>query len=115
MQLNLGKFSYNKKCGYLLKPEAMRRIGVNQSFDSFSENTMANIVAQTATIQLINGIFMLEKRKPSYITIELYGLPVDTFKGTRVFRAKVDSTRAFNAFFSDTDTVFRFSKVNRQL
>ena len=36
MQLNIGKFSYNDNCGYLLKPEEMRRIGVNQSYDPFT-------------------------------------------------------------------------------
>jgi hypothetical protein len=112
MQLNIGKFSYNGRCGYLLKPEAMRRVGLNRSFDPFSEKPITNIVAQTVTIQLLSGIFMFEKKRPSCVTIELYGLPVDTFKGTRAFKAKVESYRAFNVFFSNTDAVYRFGKVS---
>jgi phosphatidylinositol phospholipase C beta len=52
MQLNMGKFSYNNNCGYLIKPEEMRRIGVNQSYDPFTIKPLPQIQAQTATVQV---------------------------------------------------------------
>jgi hypothetical protein len=30
MRLNLGKFEYNNKSGFILKPEVMRRVHVNK-------------------------------------------------------------------------------------
>ena len=35
MQLNQGKFEYNGNCGYLLKPDFMRRS--DRSFDPFAD------------------------------------------------------------------------------
>lgn len=52
MQLNLGKFAYNSTCGYLLKPEEMRRIGVNQAYDPFSIVPLQQIQAQTASVRV---------------------------------------------------------------
>ena len=52
MQLNLGKFEYNNKSGYLLKPIVMRRPDFNKPFDPFSENNIDGIVATTLTIQV---------------------------------------------------------------
>jgi len=48
MQLNLGRFEYNGRCGYLLKPEFMRRR--DREFDPFTESTVDGVVA--ATVQL---------------------------------------------------------------
>ncbi|XP_016334282.1 1-phosphatidylinositol 4,5-bisphosphate phosphodiesterase beta-1-like, partial [Sinocyclocheilus anshuiensis] len=45
MQLNLGIFEYNGKCGYRLKPEFMRR--TDKQFDPFTQNTVDGIVAHT--------------------------------------------------------------------
>lgn len=38
MQLNLGIFEYNQRCGYLLKPEFMRR--KDRRLDPFAESTV---------------------------------------------------------------------------
>ena len=53
MQLNQGKFEYNNKCGYLLKPEIMRRTDVNKLFDPFAESPLDGIVATTLKIRVI--------------------------------------------------------------
>lgn len=39
MQLNLGIFEYNGRCGYLLKPEFMRR--TDRRLDPFAESTVS--------------------------------------------------------------------------
>jgi hypothetical protein len=43
MQLNLGIFEYNSRCGYLLKPDFMRR--ADRKFDPFTESTVDGIIA----------------------------------------------------------------------
>lgn len=50
MQLNLGIFEYNARCGYLLKPEFMRR--KDRRFDPFAESTVDGIIAGTVLIQV---------------------------------------------------------------
>lgn len=52
MQLNLGKFEYNNRCGYLLKPEIMRRMDVNKYFDPLTESPIDGIVASTLNIRV---------------------------------------------------------------
>lgn len=39
MQLNLGIFEYNQRCGYILKPEFMRR--KDRRLDPFAESTVS--------------------------------------------------------------------------
>jgi len=51
MQLNLGRFEYNGQCGYLLKPEFMRRR--DRQFDPFTESTVDGIVAATVQVKVI--------------------------------------------------------------
>ncbi len=115
MQLNLGKFEYNNKCGYLLKPEIMRRTDVNKLFDPFAESPLDGIVAATLKIRVISGIFLGngsggEKRLGHTVTIELYGLPADSVRGTKAYRIKLSSSSTFNAIYSDTHG-FTFKKV----
>jgi len=50
MQLNLGRFEYNGRCGYLLKPEFMRRL--DRQFDPFAESTVDGIVAATVQVKV---------------------------------------------------------------
>ena len=59
MQLNHGKFEYNNRCGYLLKPEIMRRTDVNKLFDPFVESPLDGIVATTLKIK-VNSYFFRE-------------------------------------------------------
>ena len=69
MQLNLGKFSYNNSCGYLLKPEEMRYIGVNQEYDPFTTKPLPQIQAQTATIQVYNSTLYSFKTHLKFLII----------------------------------------------
>jgi len=50
MQLNLGRFEYNGRCGYLLKPEFMRRR--DRQFDPFAESTVDGVVAATVQVKV---------------------------------------------------------------
>ncbi len=50
MQLNIGIFELNKKCGYILKPEFMRR--KDRVFDPFAESTVDGVVAGMVGIQV---------------------------------------------------------------
>lgn len=50
MQLNLGMYEYNGKCGYRLKPEFMRR--PDKNFDPFTESTVDGIVAHTLSVKV---------------------------------------------------------------
>lgn len=54
MQLNLGMFEYNGKCGYRLKPEFMRR--PDKHFDPFTESTVDGIVAHTISVKVTHWI-----------------------------------------------------------
>lgn len=56
MQLNLGKFEYNNKSGYMLKPIVMRRADFNKPFDPLSETNIDGIVATTLTIRVYKYI-----------------------------------------------------------
>lgn len=42
MQLNLGIYEYNQRCGYLLKPEFMRR--KDRRLDPFAESTVSKFL-----------------------------------------------------------------------
>ena len=50
MQLNLGIFEYNKKSGYVLKPDFMRR--TDKLFDPFAESTVDGIIAGTVSVRV---------------------------------------------------------------
>ena len=50
MQLNLGTFEYNGRCGYVLKPDFMRR--KDRQFDPFAESTVDGIVAGTVHVKV---------------------------------------------------------------
>uniref|UniRef100_A0AAZ3S818 Phosphoinositide phospholipase C n=1 Tax=Oncorhynchus tshawytscha TaxID=74940 RepID=A0AAZ3S818_ONCTS len=51
MQLNQGKYEYNGSCGYLLKPDFMRRS--DRMFDPFSETPVDGVIAATCSVQVI--------------------------------------------------------------
>jgi len=50
MQLNQGKFEYNAQCGYLLKPDFMRR--PDRSFDPFSESPVDGVIAAHCSVRV---------------------------------------------------------------
>lgn len=55
MQLNQGKFEYNGNCGYLLKPDFMRRH--DRTFDPFAECPVDGVIAAQCSVQVNWNIF----------------------------------------------------------
>lgn len=60
MQLNQGKFEYNGNCGYLLKPDFMRR--ADRTFDPFAECPVDGVIAAQCSVQVIAGQFLSDKK-----------------------------------------------------
>uniref|UniRef100_A0A4W3HAM1 Phosphoinositide phospholipase C n=1 Tax=Callorhinchus milii TaxID=7868 RepID=A0A4W3HAM1_CALMI len=85
MQLNQGKFEYNGSCGYLLKPEFMRR--PDRTFDPFSETPVDGVIAATCSVEVISGQFLSDKKIGTYVEVDMYGLPTDTIR--KEFRTRM--------------------------
>ncbi|KAK6642093.1 hypothetical protein RUM44_013816 [Polyplax serrata] len=103
MQLNLGIFEYNARCGFLLKPEFMRR--KDRRLDPFAESTVDGIIAGTVSIQVISGQFLSDKRVGTYIEVDMYGLPADTVR--RKFRTRIVPNNAINPQYNEEPFVFK--------
>ncbi|XP_057656050.1 1-phosphatidylinositol 4,5-bisphosphate phosphodiesterase classes I and II [Diorhabda carinulata] len=103
MQLNLGIFEYNFRCGYLLKPEFMRR--TDRRFYPFAESTVDGIIAGTVKITVISGQFLTDKRVGTYVEVEMYGLPADTVR--KRFRTKVIPNNGINPVYDEDPFVFK--------
>uniref|UniRef100_A0A672RR58 1-phosphatidylinositol 4,5-bisphosphate phosphodiesterase n=1 Tax=Sinocyclocheilus grahami TaxID=75366 RepID=A0A672RR58_SINGR len=103
MQLNLGIFEYNGKCGYRLKPEFMRR--TDKQFDPFTQNTVDGIVAHTLSVKIISGQFLSDKRVGVYVEVEMFGLPVDTKR--KAFKTKTSQSNAVNPVWDEDPVVFK--------
>jgi len=78
MQLNLGIFQYNRRIGFLLKPDFMCR--EDRKFDPFTESSVDGIVSGTVSIQILSGQFLTDKKVGTYVEVEMYGLPRDTVR-----------------------------------
>lgn len=103
MQLNMGKFEYNGDCGYLLKPEFLRRS--DKYFDPFSESPVDGVIAAYCSIRIISGQFLSEKRIGTYVEVDMYGLPTDTIR--REFRTKTVPNNGLNPVYNEDPFVFR--------
>ncbi|XP_075225667.1 phospholipase C at 21C isoform X2 [Lycorma delicatula] len=103
MQLNLGIFEYNHRCGYLLKPEFMRR--KDRRFDPFAESTVDGIIAGTVSIHVLSGQFLTDKRTGVYVEVDMYGLPADTVR--KKFRTRIVPNNGINPNFDDEPFVFK--------
>ncbi|XP_071802033.1 1-phosphatidylinositol 4,5-bisphosphate phosphodiesterase beta-4-like isoform X4 [Asterias amurensis] len=103
MQLNQGKFEYNGSCGYLLKPDFMRR--PDKSFDPFSESPVDGVIAATCSVRVISGQFLSDKKVGTYIEVDMYGLPTDTIR--REHRTKTIPNNGLNPVYNAEDFVFR--------
>ncbi|XP_014251862.1 1-phosphatidylinositol 4,5-bisphosphate phosphodiesterase classes I and II isoform X2 [Cimex lectularius] len=103
MQLNLGIFEYNQRCGYLLKPEFMRR--QDRRFDPFAESTVDGIIAGTVSINVISGQFLTDKRCGTYVEVDMYGLPADTVR--KKFRTKIVPNNGINPVYDEEPFVFK--------
>ncbi|KAL3308931.1 1-phosphatidylinositol 4,5-bisphosphate phosphodiesterase beta-4, partial [Cichlidogyrus casuarinus] len=106
MQLNQGKFEYNGNCGFLLKPEFMRR--PERQFDPFSESPMDGVIAATCEVRVISGQFLSDRKVGTYVEVDMYGLPTDTIR--KEFRTRVVPNNGLNPVYGD-DAVFLFRKI----
>ncbi|EDV19623.1 uncharacterized protein TRIADDRAFT_61894 [Trichoplax adhaerens] len=104
-QLNQCKFEYNGMCGYLLKPEFMRRD--DKQFDPFAENPVDGIIAADLAVQVISGQFVSDRKVNTYVEVDMYGLPVDTVR--KKFKTKTVYGNSINPYY-DSES-FRFRKV----
>ncbi|KAM9317409.1 1-phosphatidylinositol 4,5-bisphosphate phosphodiesterase beta-4 [Gastrophryne carolinensis] len=103
MQLNQGKFEYNGSCGYLLKPDFMRR--PDRTFDPFSETPVDGVIAATCSVQVISGQFLSDKKVGTYVEVDMYGLPTDTIR--REFRTRMVLNNGLNPVYNEEPFVFR--------
>uniref|UniRef100_A0A8C5SMK2 Phosphoinositide phospholipase C n=1 Tax=Laticauda laticaudata TaxID=8630 RepID=A0A8C5SMK2_LATLA len=103
MQLNLGKFEYNGSCGYLLKPDFMRR--PDRTFDPFSETPVDGVIAATCSVQVISGQFLSDKKIGTYVEVDMYGLPTDTIR--KEFRTRMVMNNGLNPVYNEECFVFR--------
>lgn len=105
MQLNLGIFEYNGRCGYLCKPDFMRRAD-RLKFDPFTESTVDGIIAGTVSVRVISGQFLTEKKSGTYVEVDMFGLPADT---VRRKRTKTIPNNGLNPIYNEEP--FEFKKV----
>lgn len=103
MQLNIGIFEYNQRCGYLLKPEFMRR--KDRRLDPFAESTVDGIIAGTVHIHVISGQFLTDKRVGTYVEVDMYGLPADTVR--KKFKTKIVLNNGINPVYDEEPFIFK--------
>ncbi|KAK7141889.1 hypothetical protein R3I94_011547 [Phoxinus phoxinus] len=103
MQLNQGKFEYNGSCGFLLKPDFMRR--PDRMFDPFSETPVDGVIAATCSVQVISGQFLSDKKIGTYVEVDMYGLPTDTIR--KEFRTRMVMNNGLNPVYNGESFVFR--------
>uniref|UniRef100_A0AAQ4Q2M7 1-phosphatidylinositol 4,5-bisphosphate phosphodiesterase n=1 Tax=Gasterosteus aculeatus aculeatus TaxID=481459 RepID=A0AAQ4Q2M7_GASAC len=103
MQLNQGKYEYNGSCGYLLKPDFMRRS--DRMFDPFSETPVDGVIAATCSVQVFSGQFLSDKKIGTYVEVDMYGLPTDTIR--KEFRTRMVMNNGLNPAYNEEPFVFR--------
>merc|ERR1719376_417701 len=103
MQLNQGKFEYNGNCGYLLKPDFMRRH--DRQFDPFAETPVDGVIAAQCTVEVISGQFLSDKKVGTYVEVDMYGLPTDTIR--KEYRTKVVPANGLNPVYNEEPFSFR--------
>uniref|UniRef100_A0A671NXZ6 1-phosphatidylinositol 4,5-bisphosphate phosphodiesterase n=1 Tax=Sinocyclocheilus anshuiensis TaxID=1608454 RepID=A0A671NXZ6_9TELE len=102
MQLNMGVFEYNCHCGYLLKPEFMRR--TDKHFDPFTMGIVDGIVANTIKIKVFCARqFLNDKKVGVYVEVDMFGLPADT---KRKCRTKTSNNNSLDPVWDDETFVF---------
>ncbi|XP_047740285.1 1-phosphatidylinositol 4,5-bisphosphate phosphodiesterase [Hyalella azteca] len=103
MQLNQGKFEYNGNCGYLLKPDFMRRM--DKSFDPFAESPVDGVIAAQLGVSVIAGQFLSDKKVGTYVEVDMYGLPTDTIR--KEFRTRMVPANGLNPQYNEEPFLFR--------
>ncbi|CAK8673536.1 unnamed protein product [Clavelina lepadiformis] len=104
MQLNTGKFDYNGRCGYLLKPKFLLR--ESKPFDLFTESTLDGVIAAQCGVKVISGQFISDKPITTYVEVEMCGLPNDTIR--KEFRTSMIVGNGLNPQYNNE---FLFRKV----
>lgn len=102
-QLNQGKFEYNGNCGYLLKPDFMRRS--DRSFDPFADAPVDGVIAAQCSVQVIAGQFLSDKKVGTYVEVDMYGLPTDTIR--KEFRTRMVPANGLNPVYNEEAFLFR--------
>eukprot|EP00051_Salpingoeca_urceolata_P015188 m.195978 g.195978 ORF g.195978 m.195978 type:complete len:1241 (-) comp18316_c0_seq18:1291-5013(-) len=78
MQLNLGKFAVNGRCGYILKPRPFTH---DPNFDPFEKQvSLQGITPLDIKIEVLAAQHLGKKDMAPFVQIHLYGLPSDTNK-----------------------------------
>uniref|UniRef100_A0A1Q3FK53 1-phosphatidylinositol 4,5-bisphosphate phosphodiesterase n=1 Tax=Culex tarsalis TaxID=7177 RepID=A0A1Q3FK53_CULTA len=103
MQLNQGKFEYNGNCGYLLKPDFMRR--ADRNFDPFADAPVDGVIAASCAVQVIAGQFLSDKKVGTYVEVDMYGLPSDTVR--KEFRTRLVPANGLNPVYNEEPFLFR--------
>ncbi|XP_069698719.1 1-phosphatidylinositol 4,5-bisphosphate phosphodiesterase-like isoform X2 [Periplaneta americana] len=103
MQLNQGKFEYNGNCGYLLKPDFMRR--ADRSFDPFAEAPVDGVIAAQCSVQVISGQFLSDRKVGTYVEVDMFGLPTDTIR--REFRTRTVPSNGLKPVYNEEPFLFR--------
>lgn len=103
MQLNQGKFEYNGNCGYLLKPDFMRRS--DKDFDPFADAPVDGVIAAQCGVQVIAGQFLSDKKVGTYVEVDMYGLPSDTVR--KEFRTRLVPANGLNPVYNEEPFLFR--------
>lgn len=103
MQLNQGKFEYNGNCGYLLKPDFMRR--ADKEFDPFADAPVDGVIAAQCRVQVIAGQFLSDKKVGTYVEVDMYGLPSDTVR--KEFRTRMVPANGLNPVYNEEPFLFR--------
>lgn len=103
MQLNQGKFEYNGGCGYLLKPDFMRR--ADKDFDPFADAPVDGVIAAQCSVKVIAGQFLSDKKVGTYVEVDMFGLPSDTVK--KEFRTRLVANNGLNPVYNEDPFVFR--------
>lgn len=103
MQLNQGKFEYNGGCGYLLKPDFMRR--GDKDFDPFADAPVDGVIAAQCSVKIIAGQFLSDKKVGTYVEVDMFGLPSDTVK--KEFRTRLVPNNGLNPVYNEDPFVFR--------
>uniref|UniRef100_A0A914NS70 phosphoinositide phospholipase C n=1 Tax=Meloidogyne incognita TaxID=6306 RepID=A0A914NS70_MELIC len=103
IQLNQGKFEYNDQCGYLLKPDFMRR--PDRTFDPFSESPVDGVIAAHCSVRIISGQFLCERKAGTYVEVEMYGLPTDTIR--KEHRSRLVPANSLFPVYNEEPFVFR--------
>ncbi len=104
LQMSIGKYEMNGRCGWNLKPNVYR-LDEEGQFNPFNVEVLENVEALNVSIKVISGRYLGPKGMQPQVSIEMHGLPSDTHKdfSTRPFRGK----GMLAEWKSDNEVLFR--------